>query len=1047
MDMTTEHSSTDSMSWLDKVLDWSLQRRGLVLLASLALLVWGGLSIYRMPVDVLPDLTAPTVVVMTEAHGLSSTEVERLVTIRLESVLNGATNVRRLRSSSSTGFSVVWVEFNWKTDIYRARQIVTERLANVRLPKKVDKPLLAPISSIMGEVMFLALQSDKHSAFTLRAVAERQIRRRLLTVPGVSQVLAMGGKSKQYQILLRPYQLKRYKLTPEQVLKALKDSNDNHSGGWVLTGNKEYAIEGIGRLKGLKDLQQLPIFSKKGVTVRLRDLAAVRIAPIFRRGDGSFNGKPAVILGVQKQPSVNTLKLTKALDKALNSIQASLPTGMKIQRDSFRQSRFISTAINNVQNAMLEGAVLVVIVLMLFLFSWRATLISGLAIPFSVLISLLVLKLLGMSINTMSLGGITVAIGALVDDAVIDVENIFRRLRLNSELPTSEQRPALTVVYEASREIRSSILFATLILMLVFLPLFFLGGMEGRLLQPLGIAYLVAVFASLLVALTMTPVLSYYLLAKRASEHSMEEVRVIRRFKAGYRWLLIRILKRPAFVLSVTGLLLVVSFGLFFVLGRSFLPPFQEGSLTLSVVTMPGTSLKKSSQLGMLVEKTLRQTPEVLSTTRRTGRAEQDEHAMGVYASEIDVLLKMGKRTMPELLVALRKKVSLIPGVTVNFGQPISHRIDHMLSGTRSAIAVKLFGPDFPVLLRKGQEIKQILSKIPGTADVAVEPLVQIPRYRLYPKADFVSRYGLSASALMEQVELSLWGEVATYIFEKQRLIPVKVKLDVPTITNRQQLAKMPIVLNRTVTGPLQQFATIRYSWGPNRIQRESGQRRLIISTNSSQSDLIGLVARIRAGLKKLKLPAGYYLRIDGQFRREEEARKRILLMSIVVFLGIFVLLRLAFDSNKAAVLVLLNLPLALIGGVVSIYLAGQVISIASLVGFIALFGVATRNGIILVSHYQHLLEEGVSFAETVVRGSVERLNPVLMTALTTGLGMLPLLLASGKPGNELQSPIALVMVGGIASATLLNLLVLPVLYNRFFAGEFEGGEQGVLSE
>lgn len=1027
---TNLSKDSQSLGWLDLCLKWSLHNRVLVLLLAGALLVWGWITVSQMSVDVLPDLTAPTVAVMTEAHGLTPTEVERLVTLPLESALNGATGVRRLRSSTTGGFSIVWVEFDWGVDVYRARQIVTERLQLARLALGAERPMLAPITSIMGEIMFVSLQSNKHNMIQLRSIAEQQLRRRLLALPGVAQVIPLGGKHKQYDILLRPKMLQRYKLTPEQILSTLKNANANHSGGWLINKHQEYAITGFGRLKNLKDLAQLPITSHKGVPLLLKQIAVVRIGTTFRRGIGSYNAKPAIVLGIQKQPSANTLSLTRQIDRILDSVQSTIPKGMQIQRRGFRQADFIKVAIGNVQRALLEGAILVVIVLMLFLLHFRATLISAMTIPLSVLASLLILNLLGITINTMTLGGITVAIGALVDDAVIDVENIFRRLRLNNQIPKAERRNPLQIVYEASREIRSSILFATLILMLVFLPLFFLSGIEGRLLRPLGFAYLSAIFASLLVALTITPVMAYYLLARKSEALEKKESPIVRWLKRMYEPALTWSLQHTRLILAATALLTFGALALLPFLGRSFLPPFNEGSLTISAITLPGTSLQKSSELGQLVEKTMHSLPEVVSTTRRTGRAELDEHAQGVYASEIDVVLKMKQRSVSDVLKLIRRKLNVLPGLVINIGQPISHRIDHMLSGSRSSIAVKLFGPKLQQLIRLGAKIKAVVAATPGTVDVAIEPIIQVPHYKLLPHTHELARFGLSASQFMEKAELALWGNVATQILEGRRLVPVRVRYHIPPISHPTQLKRLPIMLSPNITAPLQRLAAVRYGWGPNRINREAGQRRIIISANSAKTDIIGLVAAIQKNVKQVKLPPRYYIEYGGQFKREASARSTLMWMGLLVLFGTFLLLKIAFQSTQAAFLILVNLPLALIGGVIAITAAGQVISIASIVGFIALFGVAVRNGIIMISHYQQLDKEGQNLTNTVIKGSLERLNPILMTALTTGLGMIPLLIASGRPGNELQSPMALVILGGIFSATILNLLVLPVLYH-----------------
>ena len=1021
-------------SWLDRALAWSLRQRVLVLLLSSGLLIWGFYRLSAMPVDVLPDLTTPTVTLLVEAPGLTAVETEKLVAVPLETSLNGASGVRRIRSSVVSGFAVVWVSFKWGTNLYLARQIVNEKIqhAVALFPQQAKAPVLAPISSIMGEVMFLAFHSEKHSLREVRSTVDRLIRRRLLAVPGVAQVTPIGGEVKQYQVLLSPQKLQRYQLTPQAVRSAIRKSNENHWGGLLVAGGREYSIEAIGRIPSGKKLKNVVIAVRKGIPVTLQQVALIQEGGAFRRGVASFNGKATVVVGIQKQPQTNTLTLTQRLDQTLDALAKTLPKGYKIERKGFRQARFIQVSISNVQRALVEGAILVILILMMFLVNVRATFVSVMAIPLSLLTAFLFLELLGASINTMTLGGLTVAIGALVDDAVIDVENIYRRLQINNTLAPELQQSPIRVVFEASKEIRTSILFATLILMLVFLPIFFLSGIEGRLLRPLGLAYLISIFASLLVALTVTPVLSYYLLSRKKQAVAHKESLVVRILQRMYRPVLVWSLRHPKTLITLALGLFLAAMALLPFLGRSFLPPFNEGSLTVAVTTLPGTSLKMSAEFGKRVEKKMMTFPEVVATTRRTGRGELDEHVQGVYAGEIDVVLKMQKRSMRDFLHSFRKELSSLPGVVINIGQPISHRIDHMLSGSRSAIAIKLYGPDLLKLQKFGEQIKTQVATVPGLVDVGLEPMIQVPQYQILPRSFHAQRYGLNPGSLMERVEKALRGSIETHILEGQHNVGVLVRNNHNGIHSKKQLEDLPIFTPAGPVVPLGQVARIRYGWGPNRINREAGQRRIIINANTSKADLVGLVKQAQQKIQSIKLPPGYHVEYGGQFEREATARQTILVLSLVVFLAILWLLYLAFGSLKVAFLILVNLPLALIGGVFLLYATGQVVSVAALVGWITLFGIATRNGIILISHYQHLAQEGQSLWDTVVQGSLERLNPVLMTALTTGLAMLPLMLASGKPGNELQSPMAYVIFGGLFSATLLNMLVLPVLYLRY---------------
>lgn len=1021
-------------SWLDAILAWSLRRRYVVLVAAVALLAWGAREVLYMPVDVFPDLTAPTVTVLTEAPGLSALEVERLVTVPLESTLSAASGKRRVRSSSASGLSVVWVEFSHGTDIYRARQIVAEKvaLAAGRLPRHVAEPVLAPITSIMGEIMFIALRSKKHDSVRLRELADRQLRRRLLQVPGVAQVAPIGGHQREFAVRLDPNRLREHGVTPGQVVAALRGASTHRWAGLLTRGSQELSIEGLGRLRGRADLSQVVVVVRKGVPLRVGDLGSVQVGRAFRRGVGSYNGNPAVVIGILKQPGANTLVLTRDIDRVLDELQRSLPKDITIERQGFRQAAFIQAAVSNVQRALLEGAVLVLIVLVLFLLSARATVISVVSIPLSVLTTLLVLQLFDATINTMTLGGIAMAVGALVDDAVIDVENIFRRLRENGLLPEDQRRSQLQVIFSASREIRSSIVFATLILVLVFVPLFFLSGVEGRLLRPLGAAYVVSILSSLVVALTVTPALASVLMGRRGRGSSRESI-IARGLKRVYGPVLAWCLRNPWPVILPVVAATVVVVGLGMRTGRAFLPEFNEGSLTLSVVTVPGTSLAMSDELGRQVERVLHQQAEVVSTTRRTGRAELDEHTLGVYSAEIDVVLRMRDRSKPALLAALRKALGLVPGIVVNIGQPISHRINHMLSGTRSAIAVKLFGPDLDVLRQHGEKIREAVSKVPGAVDVALEPMVRVPQVQVRPRLDVIARYGMSPGDVVRATGVALAGEVATELIDGSYRVPVRVSYQSRTVKSLESLRSLPIATPVGAVVPLRVLAAVRRATGPVSINREGGERRIVVSANVAGGDLVGVLDRIKASMARIELPPGYRVAYGGQFQREAAARKTLLWVGLLVLLCIFGLLYLAFGSTRATVLILANLPFALVGGLAGILLTDRIVSIASIVGFIALFGIATRNGILLISHYQHLQrDEGETLESAVLRGSLERLNPVLMTALTTGLAIVPLIVFGHQPGNELERPMALVIAGGLASSTVLNMLVLPILARTF---------------
>jgi CzcA family heavy metal efflux pump len=1023
------------MHLLDHIIRFSVERRLFVLVAALAVSIYGAVTAARMPVDVFPDLTAPTVTVVTEAHGLAPEEVESLVTFPVESAMNGATGVRRVRSASGIGISIVWVEFDWDTDIHVARQIVTEKLQGVasQIPPDIEPPTLAPISSIMGEILFIGLRSEKHQPMEVREAAEWLVRRRLLGVTGVAQVVPTGAARRQYQVLLDPERMLRHQVKVDEVVAALAESNQNATGGFVARGAQERLIRAVGRLRSKADLEASVVALRGDTPVAVRQIADVVVGPGIARGEGSVDARAAVVMGILKQPGSNTLELTTRIEATLTEIQKSLPDGMVLERELMRQADFIETGVGNVATALRDGAILVAIILFLFLWNARAALISLAALPISLLVAVLAMKAMDVGINTMSLGGLTIAIGALVDDAIIDVENVFRRLRENLALPDEERRSPLQVVVEASAEIRGSIVFATLIVMLVFLPVFFLTGVEGRLLAPLGFAYLVAIFASLVVALTVTPALCAYLLAGRFRLPAGEPA-LVRLLKRGYLPLLRGAVARPAIVggaaiALVAGALVLVPF-----LGRTFLPEFHEGALTIGAVTLPGTSLVESDKLGRRLETLLQEVPEVVSTARRTGRAELDEHAQDVNASEIDVRLRSG-RSRDAVLADIRRRLSAVPGVVLTIGQPISHRIDHMLSGTRASIAVKIFGDDLAELRRVAEEVRGVMAGVEGAVDVSIEQQVDIPQLAIVFDRDRIARYGLRAGALAESVETALAGHVVTQVLEEQRTYDVVVRYADRHRADRDAVAAALIDTPLGPKVPLSMLAEIRDDTGPNTITREKVGRKMVVQANTSGRDLGGVIDDIRAAIgERIELPTGYYVEYGGQFESQEQASRTIYLLGAVVIAGIFLLLYLAFRSGKTALVVMVNLPLALVGGVAAATLAGGVLSVGSLVGFITLFGIATRNGIMMLSHYEHLRTvEGASFDEAVERGSLERLSPVLMTALCAGLALLPLVLAGSEPGNEIQAPMGVVILGGLLTSTALNMLLVPALYARLF--------------
>ncbi len=1026
---------------LDKLIKIALQRRLVVLVTAILLLIFGTYITLDLPVDVFPDLTAPTVTVLTEAHGMAAEEVEMLVTFPIETSVNGATDVRRVRSSSAAGISIVWVEFDWGTDIYTARQIVNEKLqtASTALPEDVDKPVLAPISSIMGEIMLISVSIDESqntenlTEMDLRTIADFDIRRRLLSINGVSQVIPIGGAVKQYQILVSPEKLSSYNLTLNEVLHAAEEANENSSGGAYMDSGSEYLIRGIGRVQNLEDIKNSVVAIKDGVPILLQDVAEVQIGPATKIGDGSANATPAVILTVQKQPQTNTIELTEKIETTIDEIQASLPPGVTIDTEIFKQSDFIQTAISNVIDALRDGALLVTIVIFMFLWNFRTTFISVLAIPISIIITIFVFQLFDIMINTMTLGGIAIAIGALVDDAIIDVENVFRRLKLNRQLPKDERENSITVIYEASREIRAPMVNATLIIVVVFLPLFFLSGVEGRLLRPMGYAYITSIFASLFVALTVTPVLSYYLLSKSKSMNEGNDSWIVRKLKHHYEKTLNFTLEHPKTIAASSIVALVITLLVVPFLGRSFLPEFNEGSLTLSIVTLPGTSLDESNKIGQLAEEIILSFPEVQSTARRTGRAELDEHAQGVNGAELDVRFELEDRSKKEFINELRNALSVLPGTNVTIGQPIGHRIDHMLSGTRANIAVKIFGQNLPQLRSIAASVKDEMTKVEGAVDVAVDQEVEVPQTKIKFNRTAMAQYGVTVGQLADAIDIAFNGEVASEIREGQKSFDLIVRF---SENNRGNIHKIESALFDTPIGakvPLSQLAEVVNEKGPNRISRENVQRKIVVQSNVSGRDLRSVVDEMRANIESnIELPQGYFVEFGGQFESEQEATRIITLLSLVSIGFIFLILYLQFGNIKYSLFILVNLPLALIGGVWAVYFSDGVISVASLVGFITLFGIATRNGILMIAHYKHLLEEGKEFSQAVIQGSLERLNPILMTAITAGLALVPLALGAGDPGKEIEAPMAIVILGGLFTSTTLNMIVVPSLFHKF---------------
>lgn len=1019
---------------LNGIIRFSLNNRMVILVIAALCLVAGIYSTMHTEVDVFPDLNAPTVVVMTEAEGMAPEEVERLVTFPIETAVNGATNVRRVRSSSATGFSIVNIEFDWGTDIYKARQIVSEKIAMVGadLPENVGNPTLGPQASILGELMIIGLTADTTSMQDLRTIADWTIRPRLLSTGGVAQVAVMGGDIKEYQILMDPGKMRRHGVSMDEVIYAVKGMNQNASGGTLYEYGNEYIVRGLLSTNDIDELKKAVVkTSENGLPITLDAIADVRIGPKTPvLGVASNDGKPAVLLTVTKQPNTNTLALTGRLDNALDELKANLPADVKINSQIFRQSRFIDSSIDNVKKSLIEGAIFVIIVLFIFLMNWRTTIISLISIPLSIVFSLLAIRWMGLTINTMSLGGIAIAIGSLVDDSIVDVENVFKRLRQNREKPENERESVIKVVYEASKEVRMPMLNSTLIIIASFLPLFFLSGMEGRMLKPLGITFIISLMASTLVALTVTPVLSSFLLGSQNSDKTGKEPTLVRWLKKYYEKALNWSVGHKKSLLFGVGALLAAAVVMFFTLGGSFLPAFNEGSFTISISTVPGISLEESDRMGRTAEELLLSIPEIKTVGRKTGRAELDEHAFGVNSSEFECPFELGKKTRKQLTEEVRQKLAVLPGVNIEIGGPISHRIDAMLSGTKANIAIKLFGSDLNKMYEIGQKIKTSISGVEGIADINVEQQVERPELNITPKREMLARYGISLPEFADVVKVMMEGEVVSTVYEGNRSFDLTLKVNDDARSSIERISDLTIDTGDGKKVPLSYVADIKSSAGPNTINRENVSRKLVVSCNATGGELAKAVGAIREKIaENIELPEGYHIEYGGQFESEERASKTIALVSIFSIFIIFMLLYGEFKNISQSLVVLLNLPLALIGGVFAIFFTDGILSIPAIIGFISLFGIATRNGMLLIDRYNVLSSQGLSREDAVMTGSLDRLNPILMTAITSALALLPLALGGDLPGNEIQSPMAKVILGGLFSSTLLNGFVVPVIY------------------
>lgn len=1017
---------------LDKIIRFSLQNRLFILMAAVLLMVGGIYTTYHMDVDVFPDLNAPTVVVMTEATGMAAEEVEKLVTFPVESAVNGATDVRRVRSSSTTGFSVVWVEFDWGTDIYKDRQIVSEKLAEVSesLPPTCGKPTLGPQSSILGEVFIIGLTSDKTSMQDLRTIADWTIRPRLLSLGGVAQVTVLGGDIKEYQILLSPEKMRHYGITLQEVMNAAQDMNRSSAGGVLYEYGNEYIIRGVLSTNDADAIGRAVVKMDGDAPITLASIAEIKAgAKAPKLGLASHRGEPAVLMTVTKQPNASTIELTAKLDKAVEDLKTQIPADINVATDIFRQQKFIDSSIDNIKKSLYEGALFVIIVLFFFLMNVRTTLISLVTIPLSLVVSILTLKFMGLTINTMSIGGMAIAIGSLVDDAIVDVENVFKHLRQNRRLPEPERKSVIEVVFNASREVRLPILNSTFIIVVSFVPLFFLTGMEGRMLRPLGIAFITALFASTLVALTLTPVLCSYLLGGDKSDKAGKDPAIVRWLQKVYNVALEWVISHKKTTLGAVLALFAVALGIFFSLGSSFLPAFNEGSFTINVSTLPGVSLEESDNVGRRAEELLLTVPEIKTVARKTGRAELDEHALGVNVSEIEAPFELGKRSKKEVVAEVRAKLNTLPGVNVEIGQPISHRIDAMLSGTRANIAIKLFGTDLDKMFLLGNQIKSEIEGIPGIADLNVEQQIERPQLQIVPNREMMAKYGITPSEFNDMVEVYLAGKVVSQVYEGNKVFDLTLKA---ADDSRNSIEEIRNISVDAVGGkiPFGQIAQIRSAAGPNTINRENVARKIVISANVSDGDLQGAVTRIQKAIKdNVELPEGYHVEYGGQFESAQSASRTLLFTSLMAIIVIFLLLYGQFKDVRQASAVLLNLPLALIGGIFAIFFADKIISIPAIIGFISLFGIATRNGMLLIDRYNELRSEGLSLHDAVIKGSLDRLNPILMTALTSALALVPLALGGELPGNEIQSPMAKVLLGGLLTSTMLNGFIIPVVY------------------
>ena len=1015
---------------LGHILSFSLSNRFLLLCLTFLFCIFGLYRSTEMNIDVFPDVTAPTVTIITEAHGLEAEEVEKLVSYQVETAMNGASHIRRIRSSSASGISIVWVEFDWDIEMYRARQIISERIPMVygNLPDGVDMPMMAPVSSIMGEIMLVAVTATHLSPMEIREIADWEIKPQLQSISGVANVIVLGGENKEYQVQMNPSKMRYHSISVNDVLQSTKQSTASVSGGFFSEFGQEYLIKGFGRARSLEDIQNAHLINRHGKSLVVSDVSDVVIGASDKIGDASFNEVPAVVLTITKQPNANTLQLTNDIDAVLENLQTRLPTDVQLHNNIFRQSNFIENSINNLEQTLWEGAFCVVLVLFVFLMDWRTTLISLMAIPVSLLTSVIILDALNYDINTMVLGGMAIAIGVLVDDAIIDVENVYKRLRENWQQPKQDRLSNLEIIFKASMEIRSSIIIATFIIIVSFFPLFFLDGMEGKLLRPLGLAFIISVLASLLTAVSMTPVLCSLLLdQKNKMENSKTKLETT--LQKYYSFSLQWILQRPKKIVVCTILIFIGTISTIPNLGRSFLPEFNEGSLIVSVVGMPGMALEQSNAIGSILETELLKIPEISIVTRRTGRAESDEHAQGVNSSEIDIPFVLSNRSKDEFLEEVRQRLSLIPGINISIGQPIAHRIDHMLSGTNANIAIKIFGSDLSKIHALGKEIQSKIQSVQGIADVVVDQQIFVPQIRIEPNRTALLQHQLTIEDVMHQIDVLFAGETVGNIYEGQRYFDLTVRLE-KTFRNKQdQLLDVSIVTPNGNMVPLDQLVSISSKTTPSTISRENVRRKVVVAANVAERDVRSVVEDIQSIVRdEIVIPQGIQIEYGGQFESEQKASQLLLFTTVGAILVIWALLYVEFKNIQLAGIVLCNLPLALIGGIWVIYGTTGVISIASMIGCITLFGIATRNGILLISRYEDLRQEGFSVMERLQKGSIDRLNPILMTTCTTGLALIPLIWKGDEPGNEIQAPMALVILGGLCSSTLLNIYVIPCL-------------------